>query len=141
MKIRFLGSGSMKTLSKRNPMSILVEADNKKILLDCGFGSLAEMARENINFMKIDSIFVTHLHCDHVNDLLPILHSMAVISDFDPKKKRNDGDIFRTDMTSTTPSYPLSTAEVVLQKLMKALTPLCCDGVFWSLERMLSSDI
>jgi len=88
MKLTFLGTGSMKAIGKRNPMSILIESSNKKILLDCGFGSLVKMTAENINFMKIDAVFISHLHCDHVNDLLPLIHTMAVISDLDSKQKR-----------------------------------------------------
>lgn len=88
MKLKFLGTGSMKAIGKRNPLSIFIETGNKKILLDAGFGSFVRMAEKNISFMKIDAIFISHLHCDHVNDLLPLIHTMAVISDFDQKQKR-----------------------------------------------------
>lgn len=88
MKLTFLGTGSMKAIGNRNPMSILIEAGDKKILLDAGFGSLIKMADQKINFLKIAAVFISHLHCDHVNDLLPLIHTMAVISDFDPKQKR-----------------------------------------------------
>ena len=80
----------MNAIGKRNPTSILLEADKKKLLFDCGFGALSRMAEKDIDFMKLDAIFITHTHTDHVTDLLPILHTMAVRSLFNPEVARKE---------------------------------------------------
>jgi ribonuclease BN (tRNA processing enzyme) len=48
--------------------SFLLEADDKKILLDLGCGSLAK-AREKIDLTTLDAIIISHLHFDHFGDL------------------------------------------------------------------------
>lgn len=90
MKITFLGTGAMSVVGKRNPTSIVLEANKQIFVFDCGFGSLVEMAKKGIDFMKIKAIFISHTHTDHVSDLLPIVHAMAVKSDFEPKKARKE---------------------------------------------------
>ena len=48
----------------------LVEEDGRRLLLDCGPGVLARL-REREEWPRIDAIVVTHLHLDHMGDLVP----------------------------------------------------------------------
>ncbi|MBL7919929.1 MAG: MBL fold metallo-hydrolase [Bacteroidia bacterium] len=73
IKIQFLGAAGTVTGSK-----YLVEADNKKILVDCGlFQGLKELRQRNWDKMpfdvsEIDFVLLTHGHLDHVG-YLPLL--------------------------------------------------------------------
>lgn len=73
IKIQFLGAAGTVTGSK-----YLVEAGNKKILLDCGlFQGLKELRQRNWDKMsfdvsEIDFVLLTHGHLDHVG-YLPLL--------------------------------------------------------------------
>jgi len=48
----------------------LVEEDGRRLLLDCGPGVLARL-REQEAWPRVDAIVVTHLHLDHMGDLVP----------------------------------------------------------------------
>lgn len=65
MKITILGSGS-----KGN--STYIESSQTKILIDAGFSYLETKNRlnsKNIELHKLDAIFVTHEHTDHIGGL------------------------------------------------------------------------
>ncbi|HVS86524.1 MAG TPA: MBL fold metallo-hydrolase [Gaiellaceae bacterium] len=48
----------------------LVEEDGRRLLLDCGPGVLSRL-RERESWPRVDAIVVTHLHLDHMGDLVP----------------------------------------------------------------------
>ena len=48
----------------------LIEADGRRLLLDCGAGVLARL-REQDGWPRVDAIVVTHWHLDHWADLVP----------------------------------------------------------------------
>jgi ribonuclease BN (tRNA processing enzyme) len=88
MKLTFLGTGAVNAIKNRNPASLLLKADNKQILIDCGYGCLTQMRDENIDFKKLDSVFITHLHPDHSSDLFPIIITIYCLGDADKTKAR-----------------------------------------------------
>lgn len=45
-------------------------------MLDCGSGSLQKLAKLHLNFLDIYYIFVSHLHPDHIIDLVPLLFAL-----------------------------------------------------------------
>lgn len=88
MKIRFLGTGtstgipeigckcevctSIDSRDKRLRSSILINIENKNILIDCGPDFRQQMM--SLRFQKLDAILITHEHYDHVggiDDLRP----------------------------------------------------------------------
>ena len=69
MRIAVLSSGS-----KGN--TTYIETAKSKILLDCGNSSryiLTALEEFNINPQKIDAIFITHVHSDHIKGLQSLL--------------------------------------------------------------------
>ncbi len=64
MKIRFLGTGSISSLS--NPSAFLI---NDNFLIDCGNGIHKALLRNDVNLKKIKYILITHLHGDHIFDI------------------------------------------------------------------------
>lgn len=56
-------------------LSMLIEADGKKILMDTGMGTatIHNAAVMNINFTEIDTIVLSHGHSDHTGGLRDIL--------------------------------------------------------------------
>jgi ribonuclease BN (tRNA processing enzyme) len=53
----------------------LVEADGRRLLLDCGGGVLSRL-RERELWPRVDAIAITHLHLDHWCDLVPWAHGV-----------------------------------------------------------------
>ena len=48
----------------------LVEGGGQKVLLDCGPGVFAKL-RAVVDYAEIDAVVISHLHADHVMDLVP----------------------------------------------------------------------
>ncbi|MBS3114427.1 MBL fold metallo-hydrolase [Candidatus Woesearchaeota archaeon] len=75
MKLIILGSGTAVPLLERNCAGYLLEAGNRKILLDTGAGTIRRLLEVKADLFEIDNIFYTHLHNDHINDLGAIIWS------------------------------------------------------------------
>jgi ribonuclease BN (tRNA processing enzyme) len=48
----------------------LVEADGTRLLLDCGSGVFGKL-RAVIDYAEVDAVVISHLHADHILDLVP----------------------------------------------------------------------
>src|SRR5262245_37327883 len=47
----------------------LIEGGGVRVLLDCGPGVFAKL-RSVVHYVDVDAIVISHLHADHVNDLV-----------------------------------------------------------------------
>lgn len=86
MKITILGTGTFFVSSKRSGPSYLLEADGKKILIDCGPGTLLRLSELSTKLEDLDYIFISHLHADHTSDLFALQMSFR-INDFSANGK------------------------------------------------------
>jgi ribonuclease BN (tRNA processing enzyme) len=68
MRLTVLGSSASYAGPGRACSSYLVEADGRKVLLDCGHGTLANLSRV-MDPASLDAVFLTHGHPDHFADL------------------------------------------------------------------------
>ena len=73
MKITILGCGSFFIDKDHSAPAYLLEVEKKKILLDCGPGTMNQLAKINFNPLDLDYIFISHFHADHTSDLFSIL--------------------------------------------------------------------
>jgi ribonuclease BN (tRNA processing enzyme) len=72
MKITILGTGTFYIGTDRSGPAYLLEADNKKILIDCGPGTLMRLSEIGIKPEDLDYIFISHFHADHTTDLFAL---------------------------------------------------------------------
>jgi len=77
MELIFLGTSSALPTPKRNHPSIALKAFGEVMLFDCGEGTQRQMARIKLSPMKVDHIYLTHLHGDHFLGLPGLIQSMA----------------------------------------------------------------
>ncbi len=75
MELLLLGTGCPKVDYKRFGPSSLVSTNKTKILVDCGSGVTQRLDQSKISSAKIDALFLTHLHSDHVVDLYQLIIS------------------------------------------------------------------
>jgi len=78
MKLTILGSGSVITDLNHFGPCYLLEHNNKRILIDVGQGAMIQLLKLGLAAKDIDYIFLTHFHCDHTADLLPLLISYRI---------------------------------------------------------------
>ncbi len=71
MRITALGTGMPNQTRAAVSISYLVELGNgDKFLFDVGAGSLANLFSLRPDFAKLDKVFASHLHVDHVGDFM-----------------------------------------------------------------------
>ncbi|MBI3887766.1 MBL fold metallo-hydrolase [Candidatus Microgenomates bacterium] len=83
MKLTLLGTGTFFITSERSSSSYLLEIDDRKILIDCGPGTLMRLSQLGIKPCDLDYIFITHFHADHTSDLFPLFMNCR-LSEFFP---------------------------------------------------------
>ena len=72
MRITALGTGMPNQTRAAVSISYLVELGNgDKFLFDLGAGMLANLFSLRPDFSKLDKVFASHLHVDHVGDFMP----------------------------------------------------------------------
>lgn len=77
MEITFLGTSSAVPSKLRNQSSIALKAFGEVFLFDCGEGTQRQLLNAKISPMKINQIFITHLHGDHILGLAGLIQSMG----------------------------------------------------------------
>lgn len=76
IRLVFLGTGGSYPTPERNVSSLALKIDGEVLLFDCGEGTQRQLMSSSLSFMKIDKIFLTHLHGDHILGLPGLLQSM-----------------------------------------------------------------
>lgn len=79
-----LGCGGMMPLPYRHLTSVLLRRDGDLFLFDGGEGTQVSLRRLNLKWKKINAIFVSHTHADHVTGLPGILMLSAQVDRDEP---------------------------------------------------------
>jgi ribonuclease Z len=99
LRVTVLGSGNPWVTRSQAAGSILVEVGNPGrdlLVFDLGSGSLANFASLKLPVNKLDKVFLTHLHADHMGDLLALVGSYAKVG-------RADGPVYLWGPSDTEP--------------------------------------
>jgi ribonuclease Z len=80
MKVITLGTGSPLPEANRAGPAILVRAIGRDLLFDCGRGVLMRAAAAMTGPLAFDTVFLTHLHSDHVTDFNDIVTTRWAMS-------------------------------------------------------------
>ncbi|HUL21820.1 MAG TPA: MBL fold metallo-hydrolase [Thermodesulfobacteriota bacterium] len=68
-----IGSGTGIPSLKRGAPGFIVLSDSARLLIDSGSGTLGRMLEVGVTFRDPDVLLYTHIHPDHVSDLVPII--------------------------------------------------------------------
>jgi len=84
MKLTILGSSSALPTSERFPSAHVLNAHERLFLIDCGEGTQMQLRKNKIKFGKINHIFISHLHGDHVFGLYGLLSTFNLMGRQNP---------------------------------------------------------
>jgi ribonuclease Z len=84
MTLTILGSSSALPTSERYPSAHVLNAHERLFLIDCGEGTQMQLRKSRIRFGKINHIFISHLHGDHVFGLYGLLSTFSLMGRKNP---------------------------------------------------------
>lgn len=91
MKIVLLGTGFAVPSKERVQSGVLIETEEHRILIDCGSGTLGNLAKAGYAPTDITHVFFTHHHLDHDMDFLPLLKARMILGNVGMKAYGPEG--------------------------------------------------
>ena len=76
--LRILGTASAMPISDRNPSAQVLCVQGRLFLIDCGEGTQQMMRKLHLSFLKVEAVFISHIHGDHVFGLFGLLSTMTM---------------------------------------------------------------
>jgi len=86
--VTILGSSSALPTSNRYLTAHLLNVDERFFLIDCGEGTQLQLRKFKAKFTRLNHIFITHLHGDHVFGLPGLISTLSLLG------RRNDLHIY-----------------------------------------------
>ncbi|MGI0079954.1 MAG: ribonuclease Z [Nitrososphaerales archaeon] len=78
IKIQFLGTSSAVPTRQRGLSCTVLHFENELIIFDCGEGAQRAALAAGIGLNRESSVFITHMHGDHVVGLLGLMQTMSM---------------------------------------------------------------
>jgi ribonuclease BN (tRNA processing enzyme) len=75
MQLTVLGAGTALPVPGRSPAGYLLRIGDERLLFDLGPGTLARLAAADVSYRDLTRVFISHLHSDHVLDLVTLLQA------------------------------------------------------------------
>ncbi|WP_417940586.1 ribonuclease Z [Flavobacterium sp. RS13.1] len=79
MKLTILGCYAATPRTITNPTAQVLEIKNRLFLIDCGEGTQVQLRKNKIKFSKINHIFISHLHGDHLYGLIGTVSTFSLL--------------------------------------------------------------
>jgi ribonuclease Z len=79
LKLTILGCYAATPRTITNPTSQVLEIKNRLFLIDCGEGTQVQLRKNKIKFSKINHIFISHLHGDHLYGLIGTVSTFSLL--------------------------------------------------------------
>jgi len=79
MKLTILGCYAATPRTLTNPTAQVLEIKNRLFLIDCGEGTQVQLRKNKIKFSKINHIFISHLHGDHLFGLIGTISTFSLL--------------------------------------------------------------
>jgi ribonuclease Z len=84
MTLTILGCYAATPRTFTNPTSQVLEIGGRLLLIDCGEGTQVQLRKNKVKFSKIDHVFISHLHGDHVYGLIGLVSTFMLLGRVNP---------------------------------------------------------
>ncbi len=122
-----LGTASAMPRADRNQSAQVLQVRGRLFLIDCGENTQRRIREEGLSFAKIEAVFISHLHGDHVFGLMGLISTMGLYGRVEPlrifgpaaleamlsyyRKYFGDGLPFQLEFTGVKASSPVTVYE------------------------------
>ncbi len=76
--LNVLGTASAKPSANRNSSAQVLDVRGRLFLIDCGEGTQRQFCRSRLSFDRIDAMFISHIHGDHIFGLFGLLSTIGL---------------------------------------------------------------
>lgn len=77
-QVQILGTSAAIPTNSRLPSAQVVTINDRHHLVDCGEGTQMQLLRQKVKYSRLDAIFISHLHGDHILGLPGLLNSLSL---------------------------------------------------------------
>jgi ribonuclease Z len=85
-EVTILGNSSASPTANRHHSAHVLNVREQFYLVDCGEGTQTRLMRVGISPQKINAVFITHIHGDHIYGLAPFVSSLGLAGKKTPLK-------------------------------------------------------
>lgn len=78
-QLTILGSSSALPTANRYPTAQALQVHGRFFLIDCGEGTQTQMRKYKIGFSRVNHIFITHTHGDHIFGLIGLISTFILL--------------------------------------------------------------
>lgn len=78
-EVHFLGCGSALPTLKHYNSSQVINIREKLFMIDCGEGTQRQIRKSHLRFGRLNHIFISHLHGDHVFGLIGLISTFGML--------------------------------------------------------------
>ena len=80
LELNILGCGSATMTTRHNPTCQVLNVRDNLMMIDCGEGAQLGVRRMGLKLMRLNHIFISHLHGDHCFGLPGLISTMALLN-------------------------------------------------------------
>lgn len=92
-EVTTLGTGAALPARGRYPSAQLLNANEHLYLIDCGEGTQERLRQAEVNFNRIERVFISHMHGDHYLGLMGLISSMHLHGRLTPLKVHGPAEL------------------------------------------------
>ncbi len=85
-EVTILGNSSASPAANRHQTAHALNVREQFFLIDCGEGTRARLMQTGISPLKINAVFISHIHGDHIFGLMPLISSLGLAGKQTPLK-------------------------------------------------------
>lgn len=78
-EINILGCGSALPTTRHFASSQVLNIREKLYMIDCGEGTQIQLRRSRLKFSRLNHIFISHLHLDHIGGLMGLISTFGML--------------------------------------------------------------